>query len=59
MFKPFISPLVVSWNKLLKGHKIPVTLRNTLLILFAVGIIQLTMFGATIVGVIAILAAVR
>ncbi|MCG2786072.1 MAG: hypothetical protein L6461_13295 [Anaerolineae bacterium] len=59
MLKPFISPLMISWNKLLKSYKVPVTLRNSLLIWFAVGIMQLAMFGSTIVAVIAIIAALR
>jgi hypothetical protein len=57
MFKPFIFPLVNAWNKLLKGYMLPSNLRHILLILFAVGIIQLVMFGSVVVAVIAIMMA--
>lgn len=59
MFKIFLSPLSHIWEKSLKSYNLPSNLRSALLILFAMAIVQITMFGAALTALILLFRATR
>jgi hypothetical protein len=52
MFKQFLTPLFGAFEKTLKANKLPVQLRSALLILFAIAILQITLFGISFLAVV-------
>ena len=59
MFKQFFNPIVNIWEKLLKSHKLPKTLRSTLLLFLTVILAVIALWGAVMISVIALLNALR